>query len=626
MAREWRGSLVHLTPNTEFEIEVRYQDEDGVNPTVVSSIVKTRPEYPDIGATGIVRTATNQAGLQAVLDSAEPGDTVQLLGGIYSGEMILEAENSGKPGQYITIEPAPGETVIFDGSDPELNSPANNWTFYATTEKGDVYYTDLPWGDAECGGSMLPHYVGELVQGEGIRYLLFTSDSESWDGDFLPAPAGKAFYICSGTGPGPDRRLYVVTYEGDDPDNHQMHVARKNWAIRLRGADFIRIRGFEIRYFSAAGIYLSYDSTSGADNNIIENNIFHGIGKRHLRISGKEGESWTVNNLIQNNLIYERGYRDSQWQWEVEYHHARGNANGIDLSNTGYGNVIRSNRIESGHDAIQVNTHSNDVDVYNNSIYECMDNGVEVDNDPGQNVRVWGNAFFYCYASISLQDWNATSHGPVYIFRNLIVGGSDPLGRKDDLGDGMGYDSRNAFKVGSDIPPDGEVYIYHNTVSVTFDELGEGDGIRDSGGDYVANMVARNNIWHVTGDVFDLDSPNTTINLDFDCDNLHDLDPETNSFIIWSSNGGPDGDGRYDTLGAFQSYTGQELNGISDLNTLFYPGFRLKVGSPDIDAGCLIPGFNDRGPYHYTSSAPDLGAFEYVEMPFSFFLPVISRK
>jgi hypothetical protein len=404
-----------------------------------------------------------------------------------------------------------------------------------------------------------------------------------------------------------------------------MHIGRSAWAIKLDGTDYIRFRGFEIRYFSVNGIFLDYHNGAGADNNIIENNTLHGIGNRHIRLNGNQGESWTANNLIQNNIIYEHGYRDSQWQWEVEYHHGRGNANGIDLSNTGHGNVIRGNDITSGHDAIQVNDYSNDVDVYLNTIRECMDNGIEVDNDPGQNIRVWRNTFYFCYSSISFQDWNGTSHGPVYIFRNLIIGGNDPSGRTDDIGGVEGYDSKNVFKVGSDIPPDGFAYIYHNTVFVEMDELGDGDGIRDSGGNFFANAVTRNNIWHVTGDAFKLRTPDTIVNLDFDCDNLHDLDPTSNPFVIWSSTGGPTGDGEYTTLTDFQTFTGQELNGISNVGTLFTSIYRLLPGSPDIDAGCIIPGFNDRAPHLFTGTAPDLGAFEYVELAESIFLPVIQR-
>ena len=625
-AREWRGSLVNLSSNTPYEIEVRYQDGDGVSPSTVSGSVQTRPNYPVIGTNGVIRTVTSQSNLQSVLDSAQPGDTVQLLSGIYNGDIFLKTENSGTPGHYITIEPAPGANVIFDGSDKEINGPIDQWTFYANSSKGPIYYTDLPWGDTQCSSDVIfPNYIGEQINGESIRYLLFDGGTQSWDQDFLPAPVGKAFYACSGSGPGPNGRLYVITYEGDDPDNHEMQISRYTTAFRLKGTDYIRIRGFEIRYYNTTGIRLYTDDTSGADNNIIENNTIYGIGKWHIRFNGIDGENWITDNLIQNNVIYERGYRDSHWQWEVEYHHGRGEAPLISLDTAGSGNVVRYNHLESGHDAIQVNHRTSDVDIHNNLIVECMDNAIEVDNDPGQNIRIWGNYVKDCYDSFSVQDWNGSSYGPVYLFRNVIDGGDDPQGRKDDLGGVTGYDGKRAFKVGSDIFPDGFVYIYHNTISIIRSQFGEGDGVTDAGGNYFANLTTRNNIWHVTGDVFHLSTPNTVVNHDVDCDNLHDLDPTSNYFIVWSDIGGPNGNGRYTNLADFQTATAQELNGISNTNTLFTTSFRLIPGSPDIDAGCLIPGFNDRGPYLYHDTAPDLGAFEYYYLPYSTFLPVIER-
>ena len=48
-AREWRVSLVHLSPETEYEVQVRYTDPNGVTPATVSGSVRTRPDYPDVG-------------------------------------------------------------------------------------------------------------------------------------------------------------------------------------------------------------------------------------------------------------------------------------------------------------------------------------------------------------------------------------------------------------------------------------------------------------------------------------------------------------------------------------------------------------------------------------------------
>ena len=58
--------------------------------------------------------------------------------------------------------------------------------------------------------------------------------------------------------------------------------------------------------------------------------------------------------------------------------------------------------------------------------------------------------------SISNQSWFSGDYwntGPIYIFRNVIDGGSDPQGRTDRFGDITGYFSNYAFKVGAGYLP-----------------------------------------------------------------------------------------------------------------------------------------------------------------------------
>jgi uncharacterized repeat protein (TIGR01451 family) len=103
---------------------------------------------------------------------------------------------------------------------------------------------------------------------------------------------------------------------------------------------------------------------------------------------------------------------------------------------------------------------------------------------------------------------------------------------------------------------------------------------------------------------------------DLDYDNLYNGGTPTDTrFIQWSKEGGPEGDGVYRNLEDFQAYTGHELHGISDNNTLFNPDLSLQEGSPEIDAGCVIVGFNDHGPWAYKGRQPDIGAFEYFSEP-----------
>ena len=66
----------------------------------------------------------------------------------------------------------------------------------------------------------------------------------------------------------------------------------------------------------------------------------------------------------------------------------------------------------------------------------------------------------------------------------------------------------------------------------------------------------------------------------------------------------------YSTLSALRSGTGFEANGKSADPTFMAStsgDWRLKLGSPAIDAAIVIPGIND----HYVGKGPDIGALEY---------------
>ena len=82
----------------------------------------------------------------------------------------------------------------------------------------------------------------------------------------------------------------------------------------------------------------------------------------------------------------------------------------------------------------------------------------------------------------------------------------------------------------------------------------------------------------------------------------------------WGNELGPTGNGQFTNFEDFQAYTGQEPNGIFADPMWENPdasNFRLQEGSPCIDSGVLLPGFNDaNSPWPYWGSAPDIGAFE----------------
>ena len=590
-AHEWRVSLVHLSPDTLYVIRVLFSDPDGVSIGTTVKEIKTRSESPSYGISKNIYYVPDDGDLQTLIEQVEPGDTIRLRSGVYHSELIIREGDSGEDGAFITIEAEPGGDAVLDGSDPDLNDQsADNWLPFSES----IYFTDLSWADDSCSKRTLPGYVGEKIDGDSVRYLLYEGSSQ-W-GDFLLAPPGSAFYDC-------EKRLYVKTYQEDDPDHHEMHVSRFRNGVVLAGADFLRIRNIEFRFYGDYGIYFA---NPGADNNVIEGNSFHGIGLYHIRI-GQSSSPSSSDNMIQDNEFYENGFRDSGWTWNEQYRQAA--VTGIRLLDAGPGNIIRRNNFMSGTDAISIVNQSHNTDVYENKIFDCMDDGIEVDNEPGQNIRVWANEIHYCFSGISNQDWFTGVYyesGPVYIFRNVIIGGNDPGERENSLGEI--YHTAYAFKVGSDEDRPHDIYYYHNTVIIP-DSFLNGNGIQDAGGLYFSGTIGRNNLFSTTRFVFNLRRMSTIRDHDFDCDGLYSSRLDSDKpFIQWSRHGGPEGNGSYNNLPDFQVATGQESNGsIGSGNA-----GRILFDDQVIDSGCIITGFNDRGKWQYLGSNPDIGAYEWV--------------
>src|SRR4030042_6209977 len=537
---QWRGSMVSLLSGSAYEIEVQFSDPDGVSPSSQSGLISTRPDYPNVGDGGTIRYVPDSGSLQDVINASLPGDTIRLRDGTYYTSAVISENNAGTPGHYLTIEADPGARVVIDGSEPSINDPdVDNWIQYQGL---NIYYTDLSWGDSYCDDSgSLPNYIGEQRNGDGLRFLLFNHGSGEWD-QFLSAPPGKAYYSCDSTHT--LGRLYVTPYEGDDPDNHEIHVSRYSLGLLLAGADYVRIRNLEFRYYSKYSLFLRQpegeSNLSGADNNIIEGNTFH--GSRYGIFVGQWDHPASANNLIQDNYFYEGGYKDSGWTWDAQYHFAW--SGGVAVIWAGAGNVVRRNHINGGSDAIDVQFQSHDTDVYDNLIEDCSDDAIEVDQDPSYNIRVWGNRISHCFSGISTQDWFGGTFwnaGPVYIFRNLIVGGRDPQERVDSKGNV--YSTQYAFKVGFELDTNGtrRLYYYHNTISIPDSEV-NGNGAQSAGGHYFSGVVSRNNIWAVSRRDFNLDSPSTVVGHDMDCDNLHNAGTiDDNKFVQWSNTDGPFG-------------------------------------------------------------------------------------
>jgi hypothetical protein len=354
------------------------------------------------------------------------------------------------------------------------------------------------------------------------------------------------------------------------------------------GASYIRIKGFTLNntaYDESNGGALRLN---GANNCILEDNTLkNDFGNGCIMV-----RNGSARNLVQRNNIFIT-QQDLQG----------GGASGIYWWKAGGANVFRNNNITAtawglwdgmGGGPENDLDYLYDTDIYDNTIifppmqnpdppdpenpWWDRDDGIQPEGG-NINVRVWGNWIQNGLTGIASAP---TTLGPTYIFRNVIV---DSFGEEFKLGD-KSY---------------GRIYVYHNTYYTTH----EADGFKQT--DWgVGNIVSRNNIVHSGRYVIECNTGNATT-LDFDYDNFYTTD--ATRFIECF--------GRWMNITDFASSTGNETHGISVADNKFVNAaggdFHLQSGSPDVDKGVILVGFNDaNSPWPYCGTAPDLGAYEYA--------------
>jgi hypothetical protein len=237
-----------------------------------------------------------------------------------------------------------------------------------------------------------------------------------------------------------------------------------------------------------------------------------------------------------------------------------------------------------------------DVDIYDNTIHHVNDDAIELDG--GQiNVRCFGNDISRSYVAISTIPCIA---GPSYVFRNVVwnIGDSRVPARAWTVFKLGGAEGNPGLGKGSQ-------YFYHNTIYAPYDPGGGpfadvyafsaiggttfGDG---AGANKFINVTCRNNIVlaaeALVRDRYYYTPPGT---------NTYDYDLTCQSHPL--------------ALGDPHTMLAEEHGVYAPLWTPLFvdPGqgdFSLLPGSPALDGGVVIPGFNDE----YLGMAPDIGALE----------------
>lgn len=245
-----------------------------------------------------------------------------------------------------------------------------------------------------------------------------------------------------------------------------------------------------------------------------------------------------------------------------------------------------------------------DSDVYGNAVSDVTDDALEIEGG-GRNIRVWGN---YMDLTLSGVASAACSLGPLYIFRNVMNRSREATDKDSDL------DNRGPFGKLADQGryAHGRRYFFHNTVLQPPAPpgkkypLGAYCGPHPCGdNEPMSNTVSLNNIWNIRNPGW---------------------------YFVEDGHRNPDNLLDYDlTNGRIKAYAGAEPHGLHGV-PLYEPGqgdvagrsgrYTLAPGSLGRDAGCPIPGFNDR----FTGSAPDMGAQEAGDPPMRFGLDDPERR
>ena len=520
---------------------------------------------------------------------------------------------------------------------PKTDNPRAESTFecigvyYKAEDSGEckIYYRQQGTDDWRQGLSLVydprdGEYRGSIVGLDPDRQHDIRLDAAGKQVEFTARtrsdafPIGKATYLENGS---TDQVIHVT--ESGTPGGYHLITPRdgEKATIDVRNAadytavidaDYVILRGVELKNAAFHGVLIK----RGRQHVVVEDCriTFWGrcggpatFGNHSGSDSGVFAETGAGNLVIQRNLIeHPRGAAND---WETG--HPSG-PQGISLINSSGGNVIRYNEIRSTedhgfNDAIggasnfsAAGSPNRDSDIYGNIIRNVWDDAIESEG-ANMNVRIWGN---YTDLTFQFVATASTTKGPLYIFRNIWHRSRrthrDPLG-----GNMIKVGGRGEFK-------GGRRFIFHNTAlqpSGAFGAFGNGT---------VPNCVTRNNVFDCPGRLVSSRSVEPPSDFDYDF------------FIGMDRGAAQEKHGvslRWNQGGFVEAY-GLEFYPSATVTRMEWGKIRIPfqgkertvtdpvvtVPNPIIDAGVVIPGFNDG----FSGKGPDLGAFEVGRPPLKF--------
>jgi hypothetical protein len=560
------GSILNLTPGTEYEARITLSDPDGVTGETTKTVtVRTRAE-PNTSPQGHVYHVY-PIGYKG--PRQEPSFT-GLYAAYYTGCHTSDFENAFPP------RVRPGDTILM----------------HAGLYMGDRYtYTNA--GDAPGTGT------GRLALCTVFDGTYYLTASGTPDKPIVIKSAGDGEVIFDGDGAQTLFNVMAANY-----NVFQGITVRNTNVAFLTGIKYIGgASGFALMNSKVYDIGRAVqDDWAGSKNYYIADNVLIG---RHTpsRMMG-----WTP-----------------QWQNLPGFPEVLGGNTGSEYAVKvyGQGHVVAYNYVANWHDGIDVATYGNpdgtprdghagemrdhvplSIDFYGNDVFNMGDNCFEADGG-ARNIRIFKNR---CFNSAGIPiSCEPCIGGPVYFAQNLIYNTAlrsalkyvyTPTGiltyQNTFVGDGASGATSNEFYANN-------LFLGENTPTpiwsvTTFTNYSASDynGFRPNDG---------------TDLPYQWNSPAFGTAVDF-----------KNTLVTR----------RFKTLAEYQQTTGQDKHSKTvdynvfahvimpdknDITRLYWPkdfDFSLRPGSAAIDAGVELPTITD----DFSGKAPDLGAFESgVAMP-----------
>lgn len=394
----------------------------------------------------------------------------------------------------------------------------------------------------------------------------------------------------------------LVTGPGGGPATIDLG-GRGDHGLLLTGSSHVIVRGLTITGAEHHGIRLGADTDDEVHDVVLEDNTVRGWGTPDSSGFGTPMDSAVYSDTSALTRVVIQGNRfgppaTTANSWEERHHGSRHPAGpqGITLRRGSGNHVIRYNDVvgDAQHHlndgmGATANFGTNgfpgpDSDVHGNYVAYTWDDGIEAEGG-GMNVRLHDNYLTEVYHAFGI---SPVSLGPLYAYRNVQDVARDAAGAT--RGQAM-------FKAGGSMKHGGgRTYLLHNTALKPHDGPQNRKAVEAGHGRVLRNTVSRNNVWR-TG------APSGSYSIS------DDGRSPTNSFDFDLYNG------------LVRAAPGAEVNGTRaepvhedgwGMDPRTHAGsFALAPGSPGVDAGTPLPGFDD----DWTGAAPDAGAHETGSSP-----------